>query len=99
MAVYHFDRREKSAEGKLKTKQVSFCLRLTLLYYFQTKLPLIMQTTIVENVAYKFSQICNSAIDPMWLIRVEGECFYYENINASFTQATGCHYNKILGRC
>ena len=58
-----------------------------------------METTVVENVTYKFSQICNSAIDPMWLIRVEeGERFYYENINVSFTQATGCQNDKVVGR-
>ena len=58
-----------------------------------------METAIVENVTYNFSQICNSAIDPMWLIRVdEGERFYYENINASFTKATGCQKEKVVGR-
>ena len=58
-----------------------------------------MQSTIVENVTYKFSQICNSAIDPMWLIRIEdGEYFFYENINASFIKATGCQNDKVVGR-
>ena len=58
-----------------------------------------METVIVENVTYKFSQICNNAIDPMWLIRVEeGECFYYENINASYIQSTGRQNDKVVGR-
>jgi len=58
-----------------------------------------MQTTIVENATYTFSQICNSAIDPMWLIRVEeGECFYYEDVNAAFSQVTGCQNYKVVGK-
>ena len=58
-----------------------------------------METAIAENVTYKFSQICNSAIDPMWLIRVEeGDCFYYDNVNISFTHATGWQNDKVVGR-
>ena len=46
----------------------------------------------------QLSLIYNSAIDPMWLINVEGpETFRFEKINSSFTEKTGLPKEKVIG--
>jgi two-component system NarL family sensor kinase len=46
----------------------------------------------------RLSVIYNSAIDPMWLISIEGENkFIFEGINKSFTTATGLTKEQVLG--
>ena len=46
----------------------------------------------------QLSLIYNSAIDPMWLIDIEGpDTFRFENINASFTTVTGLKREQVVG--
>jgi two-component system, NarL family, sensor kinase len=52
----------------------------------------------LEESQNQLSLIYNSAIDPMWLISIEGENqFRFENINASFTQVTGLERHQVVG--
>jgi two-component system, NarL family, sensor kinase len=52
----------------------------------------------LEHSQRQLSLIYNSAIDPMWLINVEGpNQFRFENINKSFTAVTGLQKEQVLG--
>lgn len=47
----------------------------------------------------QLSLVYNSAIDPMWLIRVEGHNLYrFETINTAFTKVTGWPAEKVVGQ-
>ena len=52
----------------------------------------------LERRTQQLEMIYNSAIDPMWLINVEGLNQYrFENINESFTEVTGLPREKVIG--
>ena len=52
----------------------------------------------LEESQNQLSLIYNSAIDPMWLINIEGENkFRFETINNSFTQVTGLEKHQVVG--
>lgn len=52
----------------------------------------------LERSRQQLSLIYNSAIDPMWLIAVEGvDRYRFETINASFTEVTGLTKEKVIG--
>ncbi|SHF14676.1 PAS domain S-box-containing protein [Cnuella takakiae] len=51
----------------------------------------------LEKSQQKLSVALNSAIDPMWLIRVEGPDVYrFEEINVAFTKVTGWQPEQVI---
>ena len=53
----------------------------------------------LEESQKQLSLIYNSAIDPMWLIGVEGKDEYrFQSINHSFTAVTGLRPDQVVGR-
>lgn len=52
----------------------------------------------LEESQHQLSLIYNSAIDPMWLVSVEGkDQFRFETINTSFTTVTGLQKSQVVG--
>ncbi|HJW17656.1 MAG TPA: PAS domain S-box protein [Flavisolibacter sp.] len=59
-----------------------------------------MQNTLALQASeHQLSQMFNGAIDPMWLIKVEGnERFTFERINSAFSKVTGWKKDQVVGQ-
>lgn len=47
---------------------------------------------------HQLSLIYNSAIDPMWLIKINEGRFYFDDINTAFTAVTGLTRDQVIGK-
>jgi PAS domain S-box-containing protein len=59
-----------------------------------------MQNSIsLQASEHQLSQMFNGAIDPMWLIKVEGNSrFTFDRINTAFSKVTGWSKEQVIGR-
>jgi PAS domain S-box-containing protein len=59
-----------------------------------------MQTSLsLQASEHQLSLMFEGAIDPMWLVRVEGNSkFRFERINAAFSKVTGWSREQVLGQ-
>jgi PAS domain S-box-containing protein len=59
-----------------------------------------MQNSLyLQASEHQLSQMFNGAIDPMWLIKAEGNSnFTFERINSAFTKVTGWTMDQVIGR-
>jgi two-component system, NarL family, sensor kinase len=59
-----------------------------------------MQNSLsLQASEHQLSQMFNGAIDPMWLVRVEGNSrFTFERINTAFSKVTGWKKDQVIGQ-
>ncbi len=59
-----------------------------------------MQNSLsLQASEHQLSQMFNGAIDPMWLISVEGDSkFTFERINSAFSKVTGWKKDQVVGQ-
>src|SRR6476646_7392463 len=59
-----------------------------------------MQNSLALQASeHQLSQMFNGAIDPMWLIKVEGNSrFTFERINTAFSKVTGWSKEQVIGK-
>jgi PAS domain S-box-containing protein len=72
---------------------------INILSLFQDITPQVETQEALQQSEQRLSTVFNSAIDPMWLIRVEGPDQYrFETINIAFTNVTGWRPDEVQGQ-